>query len=118
MTDVMVYVQHLLGIGHVRRIALINRALRDRGLTVSVASGGVPDDGVDFAADHVVQLSPCKTADSSFSGLVDPNGNVLGDDWKEQRKTELLSAFRSEEHTSELQSHHDLVCRLLLEQKK
>src|SRR6266851_8024573 len=27
-------------------------------------------------------------------------------------------SFRSEEHTSELQSHHDLVCRLLLEKKK
>src|SRR5437773_9797036 len=26
--------------------------------------------------------------------------------------------IRSEEHTSELQSHHDLVCRLLLEKKK
>src|SRR6266540_4587063 len=29
-----------------------------------------------------------------------------------------LSHWRSEEHTSELQSHHDLVCRLLLEKKK
>src|SRR5437773_9115409 len=28
------------------------------------------------------------------------------------------AAIRSEEHTSELQSHHDLVCRLLLEKKK
>src|SRR5437667_1427303 len=28
------------------------------------------------------------------------------------------AAVRSEEHTSELQSHHDLVCRLLLEKKK
>src|SRR5690242_21482634 len=28
------------------------------------------------------------------------------------------SATRSEEHTSELQSHVDLVCRLLLEKKK
>src|SRR5438034_4539527 len=28
------------------------------------------------------------------------------------------SAVRSEEHTSELQSHSDLVCRLLLEKKK
>src|SRR5947207_12594015 len=28
------------------------------------------------------------------------------------------SQFRSEEHTSELQSHSDLVCRLLLEKKK
>src|SRR5215204_721329 len=36
---------------------------------------------------------------------------------------ELLAAnarrlFRSEEHTSELHSHSDLVCRLLLEKKK
>src|SRR5437773_9599593 len=29
-----------------------------------------------------------------------------------------LRLRRSEEHTSELQSHHDLVCRLLLEKKK
>src|SRR5260221_3668429 len=28
------------------------------------------------------------------------------------------SACRSEEHTSELQAHSDLVCRLLLEKKK
>src|SRR5207248_6406101 len=30
----------------------------------------------------------------------------------------LLSELRSEEHTSELQSPYDLVCRLLLEKKK
>ena len=30
----------------------------------------------------------------------------------------LGNYLRSEEHTSELQSHHDLVCRLLLEKKK
>src|SRR5690242_21165069 len=30
----------------------------------------------------------------------------------------LRSAMRSEEHTSELQSHVNLVCRLLLEKKK
>src|SRR5437773_9197994 len=30
----------------------------------------------------------------------------------------FLDHQRSEEHTSELQSHHDLVCRLLLEKKK
>src|SRR5438034_4949066 len=30
----------------------------------------------------------------------------------------LLLDERSEEHTSELQSHSDLVCRLLLEKKK
>src|SRR5690242_21585857 len=30
----------------------------------------------------------------------------------------LFGAYRSEEHTSELQSHVNLVCRLLLEKKK
>src|SRR5438094_1278561 len=40
-----------------------------------------------------------------------------------RKRTSLLicaitSSFRSEEHTSELQSPYDLVCRLLLEKKK
>src|SRR5260370_15885293 len=30
----------------------------------------------------------------------------------------VIQIFRSEEHTSELQSHLNLVCRLLLEKKK
>src|SRR5438034_11377745 len=30
----------------------------------------------------------------------------------------VFTHLRSEEHTSELQSHSDLVCRLLLEKKK
>src|SRR5437773_12526955 len=38
--------------------------------------------------------------------------------FKDVVRTENLALFRSEEHTSELQSHHDLVCRLLLEKKK
>src|SRR5690349_22301963 len=38
-------------------------------------------------------------------------GAVVGDDRRR-------SAMRSEEHTSELQSRRDLVCRLLLEKKK
>src|SRR5438034_6530993 len=35
-----------------------------------------------------------------------------------QAMFENIDAWRSEEHTSELQSHSDLVCRLLLEKKK
>src|SRR5438034_3459986 len=31
---------------------------------------------------------------------------------------DIVAVARSEEHTSELQSHSDLVCRLLLEKKK
>src|SRR5436190_2536916 len=38
--------------------------------------------------------------------------------WYEEFADTILIARRSEEHTSELQSHSDLVCRLLLEKKK
>src|SRR5437773_6582507 len=37
---------------------------------------------------------------------------------RSSRERGCSSWARSEEHTSELQSHHDLVCRLLLEKKK
>src|SRR5438874_10430603 len=39
---------------------------------------------------------------------------VPGDRWEERSGY----IYRSEEHTSELQSRRDLVCRLLLEKKK
>src|SRR5690349_23429227 len=35
-----------------------------------------------------------------------------------QRAASSVRRYRSEEHTSELQSRRDLVCRLLLEKKK
>src|SRR5437667_8590152 len=40
--------------------------------------------------------------------------------WRESLRSlcKHSTRTRSEEHTSELQSHHDLVCRLLLEKKK
>src|SRR5690349_23096747 len=42
-----------------------------------------------------------------FGDVVDPSIKVGSKKW-----------YRSEEHTSELQSRRDLVCRLLLEKKK
>src|SRR5438034_7916261 len=36
----------------------------------------------------------------------------------EKQMADSEEVMRSEEHTSELQSHSDLVCRLLLEKKK
>src|SRR5438034_4324224 len=46
-----------------------------------------------------------------------PPKGLAGAPWVVERKIDL-DALRSEEHTSELQSHSDLVCRLLLEKKK
>src|SRR5260221_10220475 len=43
-------------------------------------------------------------------------GKMTKAEWKKWQRSITLE--RSEEHTSELQSHSDLVCRLLLEKKK
>src|SRR5690349_23948614 len=40
------------------------------------------------------------------------------EDWAREAAEEEVRTARSEEHTSELQSRRDLVCRLLLEKKK
>src|SRR5438034_42614 len=46
------------------------------------------------------------------------HGNRLCCDWSPMGCcTRFRGSYRSEEHTSELQSHSDLVCRLLLEKK-
>src|SRR5438132_5788047 len=60
-------------------------------------------------------LFPYTTLFRSVGDVVEARAAVaLGDE--ATHHAEL--ARRSEEHTSELQSHSDLVCRLLLEKKK
>src|SRR5438067_13134746 len=53
-------------------------------------------------------------------GFMAVNGNKrsLTLDLRRPEAVEIVKRLRSEEHTSELQSRFDLVCRLLLEKKK
>src|SRR5438874_7076220 len=46
------------------------------------------------------------------------DGAVAADEGPRHHRVQPLLPVRSEEHTSELQSRRDLVCRLLLEKKK
>src|SRR5436190_17208723 len=57
-------------------------------------------------------------ADTEAFRLLDDRGLVT-DERDIERRVRLAERFqrRSEEHTSELQSHSELVCRLLLEKK-
>src|SRR5437867_9902410 len=55
--------------------------------------------------------------------LRDEQGNIVkwygtSTDIEDRKRAEDALRERSEEHTSELQSPYDLVCRLLLEKKK
>src|SRR5260221_3779789 len=61
-------------------------------------------------------LFPYTTLFRSDSRTGQGVGPARGDRLDHSRFARQLS--RSEEHTSELQSHSDLVCRLLLEKKK
>jgi predicted glycosyltransferase len=86
----MVWVQHLLGIGHVRRAALLTRAMVEAGLDVTVASGGFPVAGVDHGGARVVQLPPARSADKTFKRIVGEDGQQIDDAWRERRRAALL----------------------------
>ena len=93
---VMIWVQHLLGIGHRRRAAAIARALAERGADVAFATGGVGAPEVDSDCVRVVALPAVRAEDASFRVLVDEHGRRVGDTWRAARRDILLSAF--EEH--------------------
>src|SRR5260370_29895698 len=70
-----------------------------------------------FRSAFVVSKIPGRYSHSWVAGLVGPG--PLWDGGQCMFITTGLQDFvRSEEHTSELQSHLNLVCRLLLEKKK
>src|SRR5438067_5813223 len=88
---VFFYVQHLLGIGHLKRAATLARALRDAGFRVVLASGGVPVASIPVD----VQLPPASAADISFKTLVDDAGQPINEAWKRRRAGALLDAWRA-----------------------
>jgi len=92
---VFFYVQHLLGIGHVRRTAILARALAREGIEVTVASGGMPVPQVSFEGVRFVQLPPVTSADLTFKVLVDESGRLIDDAWKRRRAAALQSAWRA-----------------------
>src|SRR5260221_7128242 len=62
--------------------------------------------------DYAAELAQIRAAKPDAVYIFLPGG--MGINFVKQ----FVSTGRSEEHTSELQSHSDLVCRLLLEKKK
>src|SRR5260370_24461146 len=69
-----------------------------------------------FRSSAQVSATPSGSAPLAPTGLVASAGKAkssLNLSWKQS-----TTPGRSEEHTSELQSHLNLVCRLLLEKKK
>lgn len=88
---VFFYVQHLLGIGHLKRAAMIVRALRAAGIDVTLASGGPSVAGMPVD----VQLPAARAADMTFSALVDEEGRPVDEAWKRRRAGMLVDAWRA-----------------------
>jgi predicted glycosyltransferase len=93
--SVFLYVQHLLGVGHLKRAATLARAMSDAGMVVTLASGGFPASGVDFGSARFVQLPPARTADLGFRRLLDEQQKEVDDGWKARRMQALLGAWRA-----------------------
>lgn len=96
---ILIHVQHLLGIGHLRRAARLAQALAGRGARVMLMSGGVPESGhnpqsgYDDAAVEFVQLPPVRARDATFSELVDIQGQPVGAPWRAARQAAVLACF-------------------------
>jgi predicted glycosyltransferase len=105
MTSVVIWVQHLLGIGHVQRTARIARAMMAAGLDVHVAFGGPPVPVVAFGSARLHYLPAILAADESFSRLLGPDGAPVDDAlWAVRRQTlvELVQAIRPAAFITEL----------------
>ena len=90
---IMIWVQHLMGIGHLRRAAAIARALAERGAEVAFVTGGAGDPEVDPCRIRIVPLPAARVADAGYRALVDVRGREVDDAWRTARRDMLLAAF-------------------------
>ncbi len=86
---VLFYVQHLLGVGHVKRAAAIARAAAEI-VDLHMALGGEPLAFADFGQATVHQLPSARAQDLSFQILLDETGRPIDDHWRDRRRTALL----------------------------
>lgn len=87
---VLFYVQHLLGIGHLKRAEVLAEAMAAAGLDVTVAYGGRSIAEVRFNAVKVAQLPPATIANEEFTALLDEYGRPVDEAWRSARRRALL----------------------------
>jgi predicted glycosyltransferase len=96
MSRVFFYVQHLLGIGHLRRAAVLARALVAGGFDVLLVSGGAPVEGLALGGARLHQLPPLRAADESLRDLARLDGTPIDEAFQRQRAEMLLGLLRAE----------------------
>lgn len=91
---VLLYVQNLLGIGHLRRAAAVARGLTAHGLTVDFVSGGMPVPHLPLGGAELVQLPPVRSLDDAFKVLVDEHDRPIDDAFRDARRDQLLGLLQ------------------------
>ncbi|WP_244488194.1 glycosyltransferase [Aureimonas sp. Leaf454] len=86
---VLFYIQHLYGIGHLKRAAAIAAAMARIGLDVTVAHGGMPVAGMEWPGVDLVQLPAAAIRGGDFSQLVDEAGRDVDEAWRVRRASAL-----------------------------
>jgi len=92
---ILFYVQHLLGIGHLKRASLIARAIMDEGLACDMVLGGPETAGIDWSDATLHRLPELHAADSGFSNLATPDGGPPDGAYWDRRRDLLLQIARS-----------------------
>jgi predicted glycosyltransferase len=90
---VLFYVQHLLGIGHLKRAEILAEAMAAAGLDVTIAYGSHPIPEVPFTAAKVAQLPPATIAGENFTELLDESSRPVDDAWRSARRSALLDLY-------------------------
>lgn len=89
---ILFWVQHLLGIGHLKRTTTLARALARAGFDVTVVSGGFPVPGLRLGDAKLVQLPPVRAVDVYFKDLRTEGERPIDDAWRERRRAALMDA--------------------------
>lgn len=92
---VFIYVQHLLGTGHVMRAAAIGRALVAQGAAVKMICGNTLPPTLDTSGLEVITLPPVRARDAHFKELLGESGEPIDDAWRANRRALLLEAFEA-----------------------
>lgn len=86
---ILIYVQHLLGIGHFQRMHAIAQELTRRNCTVSLINGGLP---VEYANQEMIfQLPPIQSADLTFKTYITDQGKPVTKEYRQKRAEMLLA---------------------------
>jgi predicted glycosyltransferase len=93
---VFFYVQHLLGIGHLRRAATLARALARGGFDVLLVSGGAPVAGLDVGGARFHQLPPLRARDEGLRELSRLDGTPIDDAFRARRAQMLVDLLKAE----------------------